>query len=354
MISLTDTLHHAWVDIINPPQVKYLAPLAKHLSNSGYSVVVTVRDYGSTVQLMQSSGVPFTVLGKSSYGVGRGRALTNLWRAYSLYKYLRSYGKVSFLLTGSRSASLAAYLMKVPDFAFCDYEFAELGSHRLLGSHLVFPNVIRRDVFEKAGFDNSYLISYKGIKEDITFSNQVDLSQESHIPLPTRFNKCKVALLRPPATASHYFNTESSKLYSLVLSELSGRRDFAVLFSPRYKGQQEDLSLFSWAVKPYVIDNTFDTVSLLNSVDYVISSGGTMVREAAYFNVKAISILAGKLCSVDAYLESRGLIRQVKTRGQIKDALFSDWGNTEPHPRNPSIISEIVQSVIHKVRETST
>ena len=335
----------AWVDIINPPQVKYLAPLAHALKTRGYNTFVTARDFSSTLPLLLSSGIHPIVIGRKHDSKTSFRLLDNLVRSAKLIKLLSHYPHCEFLITGSRSASLAARFRNIPDFAFCDYEFAELKSHRLIGSRMVFPSVIPKQFFENLGFSNRQLLEYNGIKEDITFCGE-ELKNSLPFALPDRFSDKVIVLLRPPATETHYFNSHSASLYQMVLEELSSIPNVGLLFSPRYQSQQALLNKFDWLVKPLVLDTSSDMLSLLRTVDFVVSSGGTMVREAAYHKVKAISILAGNACSVDSYLESRRLLKIVRTREEFREALVEEWQNVNVHPRNTNIIPEILDKII--------
>ena len=339
----------AWVDIINPPQVKYFVPIVRELKKRGYDTLVTTRDFSSTLPLLKKAKIDSTTIGKNSESGSSFRLLKNLIRSCELIKLLSNYHECRFLITGSRSASLAAKFHNIPDFAFCDYEFAELKSHKLIGSRMVFPDVIPKKYFIDKGFQNHKLLSYSGIKEDITFS--ADNLQNSPIfPLPQRLlNKC-IVLIRPPATESHYFNSHSSSLYLFALEELSKHSEIALIFSPRYPSQIAHLDDFSWETKPFILDNSSDMLSLLRTVDFVVSSGGTMIREAAYHNVKAISILAGKPCSVDKYLESRDLLTFARTREDFAKILSKEWPISKPHEPNNSIVQEILDQIINHVK----
>ena len=314
----------------------------------GFSTLVTARNYSSTLPLLNKSGIDPTIVGGERNPNRSFRLLNNLSRSYWLVKLLNNYSGCNFLITGSRSASLAAKFHNIPDFAFCDYEFAELNSHRLIGSRMVFPDVIPKQFFIDKGFKDSKLLNYNGIKEDITFSGNNFLNSPI-FPLPPRFLKKSIVLLRPPATESHYFNSHSSSLYRFALEELSTRTEIGLIFSPRYPAQIAHLDEFNWETKPYILDNSSDMLTLLKTVDFIISSGGTMIREAAYHNVKAISILAGNPCSVDLYLESRNLLTFARTREDLKKLISEDWPNGKPHERNNNLIQEILDQIINHV-----
>ena len=67
------------------------------------------------------------------------------------------------------------------------------------------------------------------------------------------------------------------------------------------------------ASAPIVLRSGAPFVSLLKAVDLVISSGGTMLREAAYLGVPAYSILRSEIGQVDEYLESIGRLTFIES-----------------------------------------
>jgi predicted glycosyltransferase len=112
-------------------------------------------------------------------------------------------------------------------------------------------------------------------------------------------------LVRPPAEESHYYKAQSKNLTLDLLAHLA-EVGAAVAFSPRYAWQRGYLERLEWKVPPVVLDRALPFVSLLKAVDVVVSSGGTMLREAAHLGVPAYSILRSEIGSVDRYLEASG------------------------------------------------
>ena len=52
-----------WIDIENPPQVQYLLPFRQAFEAAGCKTVITARDYGSTVSMLEQAGVLANVFG---------------------------------------------------------------------------------------------------------------------------------------------------------------------------------------------------------------------------------------------------------------------------------------------------
>ena len=140
-----------WIDIDNPPQVQYLLPFKQAFEKRGYKVALTARDYAITFDILRQRGVEFSSCGKA-FGKNRVRKIWGTLNrtAALLARFARQ--RPTFLISASRSSALAARLMNIPSFIFCDYEFAELGSFRSLGCNLVFPSVIRLEHISQPGF----------------------------------------------------------------------------------------------------------------------------------------------------------------------------------------------------------
>lgn len=336
-----------WFDIINPPQARYMIPLLEEFLISGYSILLTTRNYSTTVDLLGQAGHEAIVVGK---GVGSSKVrkiVDSLTRAIRLSIIVLKSGIPDILITGSRSSSLAASILSIPDFAFCDYEYAELKSHQILKSYLVFPAIIPKRVFIEKGFLGDRLIAYNGLKEDITFSKS-DYDNIEPMLLPTKWENKRKILLRPPATQSHYYKRTSGDIYHEVLKELSTSNDCVVVFSPRYPWMIDEIRTYEWCNQPLILDNCVDTIALLKAVDVVVSSGGTMIREAAFWGIHAISIFAGEKCSVDTYLEAKGLLIFAQTIEQFRDAL-APRKREHSIMHNTNVLNEITEEIQKRI-----
>ena len=160
----------AWIDIDNPPQVQYLVPFVQHMGIIGMEApLVTVRDYGSTVTLVENRGIPHATFGTSA-GAGKlDKVSKTLGRAGALVRHvMRQKERPDYLISSSRSSALAARLLGIPSFIFCDYEHAEVGIYRRLGCHMIIPEVVGKPFFQNFGFRENRLLTFRGLKEDIS------------------------------------------------------------------------------------------------------------------------------------------------------------------------------------------
>jgi predicted glycosyltransferase len=96
--------------------------------------------------------------------------------------------------------------------------------------------------------------------------------------------------------------------------------DVQVVLSRRHPAQASYVDGIDWRHPPIVLEQSVPFVPLLKSVDAVVCSGGTMLREAAYLGVPSYSIFQSRLGGVDQWLADIGrvvLVRDVAELGKI-------------------------------------
>ena len=102
--------------------------------------------------------------------------------------------------------------------------------------------------------------------------------------------------------------------------------------------------------RPVVLQDAVSFVPLLKSVDVVISSGGTMLREAAYLGIPAYSILRSAIGQVDHYLESIGRVRILESRGDFSAMRLEHLEQLNPMvPSSTDSREEIVSQMLNVV-----
>lgn len=302
---------NVWVDIDNPPQARYLVPLAREFERRGHEVLVTARDHGETLPILQQEGVPARVVG-ATFGPGLPRKVRGLVsRARALGQLLeRERRAVDVVITGSRSATLTARRRGIASFVIIDYEHVNLLVQRLADSYIFYPDVIPESVFRRRGIQAVRLLPFRGLKEDLTFHG-LDLTAIKPIQLNGTDESAVKVLFRPPAEESHYYRSESRELALALIRHLA-EQDAQVVLSPRDPSQVSYLTeVDRWRRQPVVLERAAPFASLLRSVDAVVSAGGTMLREAAYVGVPAYSIFRSRTGAVDRYLASVGRLTMI-------------------------------------------
>jgi uncharacterized protein len=334
-----------WIDIDNPPQVRCMLPLARRFKEAGLDVLLTARAYGDTFAILRSEGVRFEPVG-SSFGKGTPRKVHGLVkRTRQLVALLeRQSARPELVVTGSRSATLAARRLGISSFVIIDYEYVNLLVYRLSGSHILHPDVIDSGVLKRRGIGPKRLMPFGGLKEDIAFAD-LDLFAVTPHVFGDGSASSPLVLFRPPAEESHYYRSESRE-FAIQLLRFLAVEGARVVFSPRYEQQVEYLDeVPAWQAQPIVLREPVPFVALLKGVDAVISGGGTMLREAAYLGVPAYSIFRGNLGAVDRYLASIDRLTLVASPGDFSRIKIEPKRSISPL-RNDSNTAEGITDMI--------
>jgi predicted glycosyltransferase len=334
----------AWIDIDNPPQVQYLLPFKSAFERAGAGVVVTARDHTITLDLLRSHGADFHPVG-SAFGARKLDKVRGLLRrSFQLLSLFAELGRPRLLVTASRPAAVVARRLGIPSFVIADYEHADVRVFRLTGSYILHPQVVSPDEFLRRGIRRDRLLPFAGLKEDITFAG-VDLASSPGHDFGVGDGLATV-LFRPPAEESHYYNEESGALALSLLRCLAERDDSVVVFTPRYQRQSEYLRRYAWRNEPIDLCRPIPFLALLKAVDAVISSGGTMVREAAYLGIPAYSILRSRVGGVDRYLASLGRLTFLASPDECERVRFSRGFRRPPMAANRALLHDLVELML--------
>lgn len=335
-----------WIDIDNPPQVQYLLPFAAAFEAAGAETLITARDYGATVTLLERAEVDARVFG-TRLGRGRLRKLAGLLgRAREFGRFFASEGRPDALLAASRPSAVAAWRMGIPSFIVGDYEYANVSVYRLTRSTIVHPDAIDPAVFRRRGLRPDQLLGFRGLKEDITFAG-VDVDAVAPYDLGDVPEALVRVLFRPPSETSHYYRRASTTMALAALRHLA-QAGAVVVFSPRERDQVAYLEGLDWVHEPIVLERPAPFIALLKSVDAIVCAGGTMLREAAYLGIPAYSIFQSRMGGVDRRLEALGratLLRGVDDLGRLKPR---KRGHLDRLDGNPGLLDELVQVIAER------
>jgi predicted glycosyltransferase len=335
-----------WIDIDNPPQARYLLPLVRRFEEAGHDVLLTARAYGDTFAILRSEGATFEPIG-SSFGKGTGRKIYGLVkRTRQLVAFLeRESVRPDLVVTGSRSASLAARKLGISSFVVIDYEYVNLLVYRLAGSYILHPDVIDSEVLERRGIRRERLMPFNGLKEDIAFAD-VDLFAVTPHEFGDGGESTPRVLFRPPAEESHYYRSESRDLALEILRFLAAQ-GARIVFSPRYSEQVSYLDeVPAWQEEPIILRDPVPFVALLKGVDAVVSAGGTMLREAAYLGVPAYSIYRGKIGAVDRYLASIDRLTLVASTADFSRVELARKATISPIRTDDSAAEDLINMIL--------
>lgn len=338
-----------WIDVDNPPQAQYLTPLAASLRAAGASVSITARDHAPTLRILEQRGEAAEAV---SGAFGRGllaKATGTLARTARLVHRQRRE-RPDVVLTTSRSGVLAARALGRPCFTVLDYEGVELRSFRLSGTTILHPAVVEAERFVARGFPAGRLRAFDGLKEDITFAG-LDPAQTAPAVLPApRRTDLPAVLVRPPSESSHYRVDASLRLIGAMLDRLADRDGVQVVLSPREPAQTALVADRRWRVEPVVLAEPVPFVPLLRAVDWVVTGGGTMLREAAWMGVPGVTVFQGEQPAVDRWLESIGAVRRVTDESQLDAIPWTAADDVPAIPRNPGVVDELTTTILNAAR----
>ena len=296
-------------------------PLIELMRARGDEVEITARDYAQTLQLLELHGLQAEVIGKHGgrSRTGKARALASRLRALRGWAKSRDFDVA--LAHGSHELTITARLLGVPSSTTFDYEWARL-QHQLgcrAATKVVVPDAIPPERLRPYGVGERKLLQYEGLKEEYYLSDfepspaaleQWDLD-------PDRL----LVVLRPPPDVALY-HRHANPLFPQTLDALGRRDDVHAFVIPR-TDEQRRFVLGLELPSVIVPERAVDAQSLIAFSDLVVSSGGTMNREAVALGVPVYTTFGGRLGGVDEALIREGRLAlltdpralEVKKRG---------------------------------------
>jgi predicted glycosyltransferase len=292
-----------WIDVDHLPHVQIYHHIIEELSKE-YSVLVTTKEYGQTVELLKMKGIDFTVIGTHP---GKGlvhKVWGNISRALNLWRWTQGKNISLAACNGSRALILASWLGRIDSIVAFDYEHAEKFLKKRLSTYLLVPSKLGKDYLVSIGFPARKIHEYPGLKENIYlpfFKPDPTLVKRLFLS-PDRVN----ILLRPPSDVSHYNSNVVYEIFGKLAAYLAAFPEAKVYFLPRYKSQLEKYANIIAHESVQVIEKLEDGLNLIYHMDMVVGGGGTMNREAAAMGVPVYSFFLGNKPGVDINLEKEG------------------------------------------------
>jgi predicted glycosyltransferase len=300
-----------WADIDNAPHVLVLQPVIRLMKELGHHVEVTARDFGQTFGLLELHGIPFTPVGRHA---GRNlfkKVFETLGRSRRLMSYSKGRDFSVAFCHGARGVVLPARLRGIPLVVLLDYEHTFNRIFRWWAARILVPDVISDECLDALGFDLSRVVKYPGLKEDLyVHEGEPDPSVLQELGVHP---ESILAVMRPPATMAHYHSDRSDLLFWAAVDRLDGDPRVQIVMLPRTEAQAAEILAAHRQLRRVIFPKkTVHAPDLLRFADLVFSGGGTMTREAACIGVPSYSVFGGEQGAVDAYLESRGLLRMIR------------------------------------------
>lgn len=348
-VGVSETVGFVWIDIDNPPQVQYLLPFCRAIEAAGLDTVITARDYGRTVEMLRAAGARPHVFGKR---VGRGtlrKGAAAVLRAREQIRFFAALGRPDVLLAASRSAAVAAWRMGIPGYLIGDYEHIHLTVYRLTGSKIFYPELVGAEHYIRHGLHADQLIPFRGLKEDLTFAD-LDLDEVEAYDLNDADADAVKVLFRPPSETTHYHDQRSTEMARATLAWLA-QTQALVVFAPRDPDQAALLEGLPWRRRPVILKRSIPFASLLKSVDAVVCSGGTMLREAAYLGIPAYSIFCSQSGAVDRWLQDIGRAQLLRSPADLPKIELRKRAPLRRLDSNPKLLDQLAEVVIEAAKQ---
>ena len=296
-----------WVDFTASAHPLVFRPLVERLRAQGHEVEITARDYAQTLQLIASHGMTATVIGHHGGRSALGKARQMRARLGALRKWAKPRNFDLALAHGSHELTMTARRLGIPSSTTFDYEWAWL-QHQLgcrAATRVVVPDSIPPERLKSYGAVPPKLQQYPGLKEEYYLS---DFEPNDAVLRDWSIDPAKVlVVLRPPPDVSLY-HRHSNPLFPMTLEHLGRLENVHAFVIPRTDEQRDFVKSLEL---PSVIvpEQSVDAQSLIAFSDLVVSSGGTMNREAAALGIPVYTTFGGRLGGVDEQLMRDGRLR---------------------------------------------
>ncbi|MDX6610496.1 MAG: uncharacterized protein QOF85_2421 [Solirubrobacterales bacterium] len=295
-----------WVDCTAAAHPLVLRPIIERLEDRGDKVLVTAREYGQTLGVLDRLGIPYTAVGShgGASAFGKGRSLAG--RSAQLMRLIWGQRPDLAIAHGSVDLAVVSSLFRIPSAQMQDYEFA--GWQRQIAFRaarkVLMPDSIPLDRLKKIGAKERKLVRYPGLKEEYYLA---DFEPDAAVLDEFGLDREKVlVVVRPPPETSEYH--ARNDVYGESIRRLAATEAVQAVVIPRTDRQRVEVRAMD-AANLIVPERAIDAQSLIAFADLVVSAGGTMNREAVALGTPVFTTFAGRMGGVDEALIADGRLR---------------------------------------------
>jgi uncharacterized protein len=303
-----------WVDCTAAAHPLVLRPIVERLEARGDEMLVTAREYGQTLGILDRLGIPYTAVGSHGGGsaLGKGKALAG--RSARLARLAWERRPDLALAHGSVDLAVVSSLFRIPVVQMQDYEFA--GWQRQIAFRaarkVLMPDSIPLERLKKIGATERKLVRYPGLKEEYYLA---DFEPDPAVLDELGLDREKVlVVVRPPPETSEYH--ARNDLYGEAIRHLAAAGSVQAVVIPRTERQGAEIRAME-AANLIVPERAIDAQSLIAFADLVVSAGGTMNREAVALGTPVFTTFAGRMGGVDETLIADGRLRVLVDPGEL-------------------------------------
>ena len=309
-----------WIDSLTPKQGLFFAPLHDLLRDQGHSVLVTTRTYRESEQTLERLRIPYHVVGKHGGGSPIGKLLSSGERIVQLARLIDKWKPDVAASFSSVEAARVAFGLGIPHVASNDSPHSWMVARLTIpiSAYVCSPWIFNKRTWSEFGAARHRIVTYRALdpaawlkrhKPDSRILDQLGLD-----------SKRPVVVLRTEEAFASYLmgrSSDSKPVVGPVIANLLRKnRELQLIVSTRY-GQQAPVLRRRFGRRVIVLDQIIDAASLLARTDVFIGSGGTMTVEAALLGVPAISCFPGPKPLYIKYLETKELVRTIKSPKKI-------------------------------------
>jgi uncharacterized protein len=309
-----------WIDSLTPKQGLFFAPLHDLLRDQGHSVLVTTRTYRESEQTLQRLRIPYHVVGKHGGGAPIGKLLASGERIVQLARLIDRWKPDVAASFSSVEASRVAFGLGIPHVASNDSPHSWMVARLTIpiSAYICSPWIFNKKTWSEFGAPKGRIVNYRALDPAAWLKR--------HKPDPRILRKLRldskhpIVVLRTEEAFASYLMGRSSDskpvVEPIIANLLRKDKELQILVSTRY-GQQAPVLRRRFGRRVIVLDQIIDAASLLSHSDVFIGSGGTMTVEAALLGIPAISCFPGPKPLYIQYLETRGLVRTIKSPNNV-------------------------------------
>jgi predicted glycosyltransferase len=308
-----------WVDVEEPKTGIMFKSLIERFQNAGSKVLVTARDYDSTFQVMDDTGIEYIKVGRHGGERLDDKLDSYIDRLKKLLPIIKEFAPDYFVTFSSVEGTRIAYGLQIGSIGFNDEPRNEPVCKLILPylDYIITPKCIPKELYIKLHADPKKLIRYNGIDEIGWLSE--------YVPNPevlSKFDLTKgeyVLMRTEPSFASYFIDsrfehqkldpnkTSISLFFPAIYKEFPNHKYFLIVrtdkqeayLKSKLKTYQDDKNVIITRYLPNIVDLCFFG-------GLIISGGGTIVRESSLLNVPSIESFPGDSAPQELFLIENG------------------------------------------------
>lgn len=314
-----------WFDIEEPKTAVMFNSLFKMFQDEGAELLITARDYDSTIQILNDSNINFKQVGKHGGERLEDKLQTYVERLKDLLPIVKDFLPDFFVTFSSVEGTRIAYGLRIPSIGFNDEPRNEPVCKLIFPflNNIITPQCVPIEWYINLYADPKKIIRYNGIDE---LGWLLDYSPNPQILEDFNLEKGKYVILRTEPSFASYF-IDKLKPEETLISDI-----FPPIFKdyPNYKyfllaRTSKQQNFLQNKLKSYINDeNVVITRYLPNIPDFcfygalIISGGGTIVRESSLLNVPSIEFFPGETAPQELFLiENNFPLEHIRDKNKI-------------------------------------